>query len=193
MTLVPELQIGLWTGWWFSAVFGLVNLILVAAYPKGFYKRLFRFPQFTSLKERIVSMSSVFLFGRGLIIYSVFVPLRPNTVWFLIGTTVFVLGLVVHTMAMINFAATPHDQPVIKGVYRFSRHPMQVIAIVMWLGVGIATVSWLIILVCCIQVFLSHRFLIAQERFCLEKYGEKYRKYMEKTPRYFPVLKRESD
>lgn len=190
--MIPELQIGLWTGWWFSAAFGLINLVLVAVYPKGFSRRLFRFPRFTSLKERIISMSSVFLFGRGMIIYSVFVPLRVDTVWFHIGTAVFVLGLIVHTMAMINFAATQPDQPVTKGIYRFSRHPMQVVAIVMWLGVGTATTSWVIILACCLQVILSHRFLIAQERFCVEKYGEKYREYMEKTPRYFLFFKRES-
>ena len=189
MSLSPDFQIGLWTGWWFSAAYGLINLIILATSQKGFPRRLFLFPQFTSLKEKIISMSSVFLFGRGMIIYTVFVPLRFNTVWFPAGTAFFILGLSVHTMAMVHFAATPPDRPVTKGVYRFSRHPMQVIAILMWLGVGMATASWVLILACCIQVFLSRGFLIAQERFCIKKYGEKYREYMEKTPRYFPFLK----
>jgi len=56
---------------------------------------------------------------------------------------------------------------------------------VMWIGVGIATTSWVILLACGIQLILFRPFLIAQERFCLDTYGESYKEYMQKTPRYF--------
>jgi protein-S-isoprenylcysteine O-methyltransferase Ste14 len=55
----------------------------------------------------------------------------------------------------------------------------------MWISVGIATTSWAILLVCVIQLFLSRPFLIAQERFCLDTYGESYREYMQRTQGYF--------
>ncbi len=185
MSFISELQIGLWTGWWFSASFGIINLILMAVYRKSYAKRLFPFPPFLSRKEKVLSWASVFLFGRGMILFTVFVPLKLGTGLFYLGTTIFILGLIFHTIAMFNFAFTPRDEPVVKGAYRFSRHPMQVISIVMWLGVGISTTSWVIIAACCIQMFISYYFLVAQERFCFETYGERYRAYMEKTPRYF--------
>jgi protein-S-isoprenylcysteine O-methyltransferase Ste14 len=135
--------------------------------------------------EKILSLASVFLFGRGLMIYSMFVTIKWTTVWFYLGTAIFLLGLIVYTRSIVNFASTPSDRPVVKGVYRYSRHPIQLLGIVMWLGVGIATTSWVILLACGVQLFLSRSFLIAQERFCLSTYGESHKEYMQQTPRYF--------
>ena len=56
----------------------------------------------------------------------------------------------------------------------YTRHPMQLIAIVMWLGVAMATLSWVIGLVCFLQPFLLRPFLLAQERMCLAEYGVDY-------------------
>jgi protein-S-isoprenylcysteine O-methyltransferase Ste14 len=137
--------------------------------------------------EKILSLTSVFLFGRGLMVYSIFVTIKWDSAWFYIGTALFLAGLAVYTRALVNFATTPSDRLVVKGVYRFSRHPIQLLGIVMWIGVGIAATSWVILLVCVIQFFLSRPFLIAQERFCLDTYGESYKEYMQKTPRYFRV------
>ena len=160
----------------------------MAAYgPRIFGKRLIRLPPFASRKERILSMGSMLLFARGMMIYSVFVTLKWATAWFYVGTAVFLLGLIIHTMAMVNFAKTPLDRPVVNGVYRLSRHPMQLVSIVMWIGVGVATASWVILVACVVQLFLSRPLLLAQERYCLDTYGESYREYMRRTLRYLFV------
>ena len=160
----------------------------MAAYgPRIFGKRLIRLPPFASRKERILSMGSMLLFARGMMIYSVFVTLKWTTAWFYLGSSVFLLGLIIHTVAMVNFAKTPPEHPVINGVYRLSRHPMQLVSIVMWIGVGIATASWVILVACGVQLFLSRPFLVAQERYCLDTYGAAYREYMRTTPRYLFV------
>lgn len=188
ISLLQHIEIGWVGGWWFTAIFGLANLFLIMIYGRTFAKRLFLFPKFQSIKERIISLSSVFLFARGLMIYTIFVPFKAGGVLFYIGTSVFVLGLIAHIMAMINFATTPPDKPVVKGVYQYSRHPMQILGIIMWFGVGLATVSWIIILACIIQIFLCRPFLIAQERACIESYGEGYGKYVINVSRYFPGI-----
>jgi protein-S-isoprenylcysteine O-methyltransferase Ste14 len=142
-------------------------------------------PPFSSRIEKILSLASVFLFGRGMIIYSLFVTIKLTTLWFYLGTAIFLAGLIVYTQALVNFASAPSDRRAVKGAYRYSRHPIQLLGIVMWIGVGIATTSWVILLACGIQLFLSRPFLIAQERYCLDTYGESYKEYMLKTPRYF--------
>jgi protein-S-isoprenylcysteine O-methyltransferase Ste14 len=185
MSLTPELDFGLWTAWWYTAAFGLTNLFLISIFPRMSARRLFRIPAFESWRERIVSYMSIFVFARALMVFAVFVPLRLNTIWFWIGTVVFFGCLVLHTVAMFDFAAAPSDEPVVTGAYRITRHPMQHVAVVMWLGVGVATLSWVICLVCLLQPFLSYPFLQAQERSCLEAYGERYRGYMQQAPRYF--------
>jgi protein-S-isoprenylcysteine O-methyltransferase Ste14 len=124
------------------------------------------------------------LFARGMMVYSVFVTPKWATACFYVGSSVFLPGLIIHTVAMVNFAKTPPDRPVVNGVYRLSRHPMQLVSVVMWIGVGIATASWVILVACGVQLFLSRTFLIAQERYCLDTYGAAYREYMHTTPRY---------
>ena len=188
LSLLRQLEIGWSTGWWFTAAFGLVNIVLIIKYGRAFTKRLVAFPKFQSLHERIISMASVFLFARAIMVYTVFVPIKGGVAFFYVGITVFVLGLLVYTYAVIKFATTPPDKPVVKGVYQYSRHPMQIMGIIMWLGVGILTGSWIITLACVIQIFLCRSFLIAQERSCLESYGGEYSRYMAKVPRYFFIL-----
>jgi hypothetical protein len=64
-------------------------------------------------------------------IYSIFVPLELNTPWLWIGVFIFLSGALLTAEAMTNFATTSQDQPVRKGLYRFSRNPIQVLATIM--------------------------------------------------------------
>ena len=184
MEILDYISIGWSNGWWFTVVFGLANLVFLVAYPRQFSKRLFKIPTFKSMFERMISIVSVIVFMRGMMIYTIFVPMVVGTVWFYIGVIIFMAGLVVYISAMKAYADTAHELPVVTGAYRISRHPMQVFSLIMWLGVGIATLNWIILLICCLQPFLTVWFLKSQERYCLEKYGERYREYLQKTPRY---------
>jgi protein-S-isoprenylcysteine O-methyltransferase Ste14 len=126
-------------------------------------------------------MVSLFVFARGLMVYTIFVPLAMSPAWIAVGSAVFLGGLAFHSMAMLNFASTPFDQPVVHGAYRLMRHPMQQVAVLMWLGVSVATSSWVIGLACLAQSILMCPFLHAQERSCLELYGDRYRAYLDST------------
>lgn len=184
MSLLPEFQIGLWGGWWFVAFYALLNIVLVVSYPRDFAQRVFGVPEFDSQKERVFSILNFALY-MGAMSYCVFLPLKPGPVWFYAGLAVYGLGIIIFTMAMINYANTPPDRPVTRGIYQISRHPMQVTALIVWLGAGIATASWVMIAACVAQGILSYPSMVAQERSCIEKYGETYREYMKTAPRYF--------
>jgi protein-S-isoprenylcysteine O-methyltransferase Ste14 len=190
MQIIPELEFGWRCAWWYIAAFVLVNLAFMLRY--GFLRlgrRLTALPRFASWGERILSLASVSLFGRVMMLYAIFVTLKIDTAWFYLGTFLFAGGLAVYTIALANFSTTPPDQPVVKGAYRFSRHPMQLSAVVMCLGIALATLSWLIALACLLQILLMPVFLKAQERACLEVYGDTYRAYRARTPRYLPGRK----
>ena len=184
MSLVLEFQIGLWNAWWFVAFYALLNITLVAAYPKNFAQRVFSVPEFESQKERVFALLNFMLYI-GVMSYCMFLPLKLGTQWFYVGLMVFTMGIILYTMAMIIYANTLPDSPVMKGIYRVSRHPMQVTALIAWIGAGIATASWVIIAACVAQGILSYPSMVAQERFCIEKYGEPYRVYLKTSPRYF--------
>ena len=51
------------------------------------------------------------------------------------------MGIFVSARAISDFAATPKDVPVTEGIYRVSRNPMYVGWSLMYIAIGIATVS----------------------------------------------------
>jgi len=180
-------QIGWEDAWWFTVAFGLVNAVFLLRGGRKFRGRVIQFPLFSSRVEKIVSYLSVVVFMRGLMVLTVFVPLRLDSLWFCPGLAVYAAGLVLYTGALHQFSRADRDRPVTAGVYRISRHPMQVFSLVMWLGVGMATASPVILAVCCVQPFLARVFMISQERYCLQRYGDPYREYLERTPRFLGI------
>jgi len=82
------------------------------------------------------------------------------------------------TLLLANFATTPWDEPIIKGLYRYSRHPMYITSSLFLLGVGIASASWLFLLLSILFAISHFTNAIPEERFCLRQYGEAYREYM---------------
>ncbi|MDD2666534.1 MAG: isoprenylcysteine carboxylmethyltransferase family protein [Methanocellales archaeon] len=123
------------------------------------------------------------------IIYSVFLPLKPGTAWFYVGLTIYLLGVIIGTIAAFNFFSTPVDELVIKGAYRISRNPMYLSMFLIFVGTGIACVSWIFLLLAIAFLILSHILVNSEESFCLQKYGNAYREYMNTTPRWVGMPK----
>jgi len=80
-------------------------------------------------------------------------------------------------------------QPVTKGVYRFSRHPIYLGVIMFFIGVGIACASWVYILFALVWIIVWLIAIPYEERDLIEKYGDAYREYMNKTPRWIGIPK----
>ena len=124
------------------------------------------------------------------VIYSVFLPLRLGTIWFYIGFPIAIVGLLAYTAVVVSFATTPiNEKPLTEGLYRYSRHPMYITQLVMFIGVGIASASWVFLLFSIVYTILSFVLAIPEEQSCLERYGDAYREYMSRTPRWIGMPK----
>ena len=55
------------------------------------------------------------------------------------------------------------------------------------IGIGIAAASWVILLVAIIFLILTNIVAGSEERYCKEKYGDTYKKYLSKTPRWIGI------
>ena len=84
----------------------------------------------------------------------------------------------------------PLDKLIIKGIYGISRHLIYVAHDFIFIGVGIACASWFFLLLSIIFLIGQHVSAFAEERYCLEKYGNAYRKYMKRAPRYIGIPKK---
>jgi len=199
MSLVPEFELGLWNAWilvlsYYLIVIGLSSLIIRVIFtsnkkPAGSGRP--HAPQLNEQEKKLYNISMVTLFAT--LIYTAFLPLKLDTVWFYAGFLIYLLGIIVGFIAMINFNTTPVDKPVTEGVYRISRNPMYLGNFLIFAGTSIACASWVFLLLTMISVILSDREVIAEERWCLEKYGNAYREYMNRTPRWIGIPKSEKN
>jgi len=142
----------------------------------------------TSRQYRVVSYISMIVEAMALA-YSIFLPLRLGTTWFYAGLAIFLAGLAVLTAAIFGFSRAPMDVPITRGIYRYSRHPMHLGSLLIYLSVSLASASWVFLLIFVLQSVSITIAAVEEERYCLEKYGDAYREYMERTPRYLGIPK----
>jgi protein-S-isoprenylcysteine O-methyltransferase Ste14 len=189
MSLIPAFKIGIWNGWVFMGVF-LVQMLVIMFVDKGIREKSHVPHEARQNKfERYVNIIGTFiwLLAMG---YSVFLPLQIGTIWFYIGLSFFIIGLLLMTIATFNFITTPADKLINKGSYRFSRHPMYLATLFICLGSGIAAASWLFIFFSIIIASCFFQEVLIEERYCLGKYGNAYQEYLNRVPRWFGIPKR---
>jgi protein-S-isoprenylcysteine O-methyltransferase Ste14 len=184
MELFPDLELGLCNGWILIVVFYVVYGIMLITFPKSVVARLYdRSGQKRNywVVRRIFGLILVLLW----FIVVILTPLKIGEVVFVIGISTYSLGLIGFVIALINYKNTPVDQPVTSGLYKLSRHPQQLTISVSFIGISIAIGSWLAFAFILLGVIGAHYKILAEEEACLEQYGESYKNYMERIPRYF--------
>lgn len=201
VTLTPAFELGLWNAWIFVLPFVFVTIVLSRLIVRAFfttdkkpagYGRLHN-PSglYNEQEKKLVYISMVITFA--LYICSIFLPLRLGTAWFYIGFVIFLMGAILGTVAQINFDTTPINEPITKGAYRISRNPMYFGQFLLFMGIGVACISWIYLLTAVAHMILGDILIVAEERWCLEKYGDAYRKYMNRTPRWIGMPKSKSE
>jgi len=123
------------------------------------------------------------------LIYAVFLPLQPVAIWLFSGLLIYLFGLIFNIVAVLNFATSPKNKVITKGLYSVSRNPMYVGMLLTQIGLGIACSSWLYLLLTAVLMILLNANSSAEKRYCLYIYGDDYRKYMNRTPRWIGIPK----
>jgi protein-S-isoprenylcysteine O-methyltransferase Ste14 len=189
MLLVPTFQIGVWNAWIFM-IWPWVDMLAIRLVGLDVYQRASGLPSEmkTNRQYRVVSYVSMVIDTMA-VAYSIFLPLKLGTIWFYAGLAIFLTGLAVLAVATVNFARTPMDVPVTRGMYHYSRHPLYLASLLIYLSVGIASASWVFVLLFVVQSVSIRIAAVGEERFCLDKYSDAYREYMNKTPRWLGLPK----
>ena len=107
-------------------------------------------------------------------------PFRPLPA----GAACYGLGLLLLAWSAADFCAPAENGFRQNGLYRVSRNPMYAAYFVFFAGCGMLAGSWpLLAVLLCFQ--LSARWIVlAEERWCLESFGEAYRQYMGRVHRW---------
>lgn len=190
MSLIPTFEAGLWNAWILMLYFPLHPLIMVIidklVGTGNIVQKMGKVPH-RPAEKRYFNLGTLLLLL--MTIYAIFLPLKLGTVWFYAGLSIYLLGLVPFKVAIVNIATTPLGQPFTKGLYRYSRHPMTLSSSLTFIGVGIATASWLFLLLATAAIISWVKSITAEERGCCEQYGDAYREYLSRTPKWVGIPK----
>jgi len=179
MSPMPPLKLGLWNAW----ILTLPLIILSIFVAKILVKRESgESPDLTNKEKAVFTAHHVIFLAS--IAYSIFLPLKLGTLWFLGGLLIYVPGMLIEILALLNFYTTSVDKPVTGGIYSISRHPMYVGTFLINIGISMSCLSWTFLIVAIISVILESSLADMEERWCLEKYGDAYREYANITPKW---------
>ena len=195
MSLIPAFEIGVWNAWIFMVAFVFFHMIQMP-FMALFNRKAFdamsqkapQNPPYNPGERKVAALSYILLIL--LFLYSIVLPLPLGSAWLYTGLAIFAVGVIVFQLAGVSWwYSTSIDDPTIKGIYRYSRHPMYFGMLLELLGISIAAASWLFLLLTIVLTVLMNSLVTAEERFCCEKFGDTYLNYMNQTPRWLGVPK----
>ena len=186
MTLVPAFEIGIWNAWIFMAVF-IGYVLVISAIFRSTRERVAHGKE----RKRVLRLFAPLILI--MIVYSIFLPLVRGTGWFYAGAAIFLAGLVILLLARSDADATPEGKPFTGGIYHFSRHPVYLGYILVFIGTGIASASWLFLVLAVVFILNAHFVMVTEEDSTQEKYGEAYTEYLKKTPKWIGMPKKSTE
>jgi protein-S-isoprenylcysteine O-methyltransferase Ste14 len=184
LLIIPVFELGLWNAWILIIpilILSFSDMRATAARESGKAGDF----QLTRKENRLTY--AVFLPMVASWVYAVFLPLQLGTIWLYSGLIIYLFGIVFTSVAILNFATSPKDKVITKGLYGFTRNPTYVGMILMQIGLGIACASWLYLLLTVALMILFNANLSAEERYCRYRYGYVYQKYLNNTPRWIGI------
>jgi len=191
MSWLPAFKIGLWNAWILMLYVPLLSPIMrvvdKVVGTSEIFKKMGGNVSYQKGEKKAYSIYMVVLLI--LLAYSIFIPLKLGTVWFYAGLTIYLVGLVMLLTGIINVATTPLGKPFTNGIYCFSRHPGYFSMFITFMGVSVASASWVFLLLSIVSMILQNSSAIAEERACLEIFGGEYQEYMNRTPRWIGIPK----
>ena len=193
MSLIPEFELGLWNAW-IITVLGFILPWIPIFINKEVQKKRMEELKWSSLSKTV---KTVFVISQAIIlpftiIYSFFLPLKLGTVWFYVGLPISILGIIMPVISGVSLysATAPLDKPITTGVYRITRNPEYFSGFLQYLGIGISCLSWVFVL-CAVAYIISLHIAVVQseEPSLIERYGDAYKEYMSRTPRWIGIPK----
>ena len=82
--------------------------------------------------------------------------------WLVAGLVVYACGMLFEIGALLAFSRAPSGEPTTTGVYRFSQNPIYLGVFLVVVGIGIASASWVFLLIA-VAMHLLIRFSLSAE------------------------------
>lgn len=183
MQIIPEFSLTWLNGLIAIIPFMFIRLIVMKWISPAGTKRADFFPSLT--KKEQPAMPIYMITGVLALLYPPFLSIKVGTAWFWTGLPLFLLGMVLLILSIVDFAKAPAGELIRNGIYRYSRNPMYLAYAFIYTSIGILTASWLYLLITAVRQYTEYIIILSEERWCLEQFGEKFQDYMDTTHRYW--------
>jgi protein-S-isoprenylcysteine O-methyltransferase Ste14 len=175
------MQINLFNAWLLAVPIFLVG-IYIAVRHRDTAKRMADMTGY-SRKEKTVTVSASSA-PHLFMLLTFFIPLSPSTVAIVIGAPIYAIGLVGFIAAVASYIKAPPESLAVHGVYKISRNPMYVAALLAYAGITVLTLNIFLAILLIIMIAMHHMMILSEERACANRFGKQYEQYRKDTPRY---------
>lgn len=175
------MQINLFNAWILAVPIIIVG-IYVAVFHRGTAKRMADMSGY-SRKEGAITVSAS-IAPHLFTLLTLFIPLSSNTIAVVIGAPLYTIGLIGFVVAVVSYVKTPPGVLASHGIYKISRNPMYVAALLAYAGIAVMTLNILLTVLLIIMTILHHKMILSEERACAKRFGKQYEQYRGNTPRY---------
>ena len=183
MRFFPKMTLGWLNGWIPLAIFYALFGIFLLGCSKGIVKKLYSVAGWSKREYFLSAIGKPF--SLACIVLVTFSPLIYPMGFFFAGVICYLLGSAVMFISLFEYRQTPVDEPVIGGIYHFSRNPQWVGLVLIFAGTAIMAGNGLALCLFIVTLGLYHFRILGEERACLAAYGESYQRYLDAVPRYF--------
>ena len=192
MSFIPTFKIGLWNAWIFLVLLIFPSFIVPLINKEKWEKWAEGDPSWSEMGK---AQKTVFVITHMIIlpltlIYSIFLPLKLGTWWFIAGLIIFIPAFLIILLFINLYLTAPPEKPITKSIYAFSRHPGYLSFFLGCVSIGIACASWVFLLCAIIWIIVWNNGIVFEERILIKKYGNAYKEYMDRTPRWIGIPKR---
>ncbi|MFW9938702.1 MAG: methyltransferase family protein [Candidatus Thorarchaeota archaeon] len=183
MELFPKFELGWINGWIFLLSFYAIFGIFLLTCSKQVISRLYDESGWTKFQKTSTILAKIC--GLIHVILVTFTPVNLDSIEFIIGIFIFLIGVIGFLIALQNFKNAPLDKPINSGLYHISRNPQMVMLYIVSIGSSILIGSWTAIIIVSFTMIFSHFRILGEEKRLTEQYGMSYLEFKKKVPRYF--------
>jgi protein-S-isoprenylcysteine O-methyltransferase Ste14 len=187
MDFLPPLRFGILNGWLLLITYFVGLTIAALAFPADKRKKLFLEPHYPTGHARWIILTLGRIAAISFVALTLFARLRLDTALFYVGLAIYVIGYAVVMVSLNDYKRTPADELVTTGLYRYSRNPQWLGLAGVFVGTALTVGGWLHLLLVFLLVITYHFQILLEEGICESAYGDTYRDYMRRVPRYLLV------
>lgn len=170
-------------GWLLLIPFFAVRFLLPAGLNRHALQRAADFAPMQGKERMAYYMYQIS--NAGLFFYLFFLNVKVSvSICFFLGVFFYLAGLFICAASIAAYCFPDRKGLNTNGIYRFSRNPMYVAYFICFAGMALLTQSGLLFGILMIFQSSAHWIVLAEERWCIQNFGEEYRQYMKKVRRY---------